>query len=135
MKDWMKIGLAVIFCICVFAVLYFIAQSTPIIKKKDIALTVIANEGSFEIICMDAIQIKAGENAGMTVSVQPQQGFNKAVKFTMMGGPAGMVVDWANADDTWDAGQTTGNLQCNISIPLDNGLVGQYALILQGTSQ
>jgi hypothetical protein len=135
MKPWMKISLGVLLCIFIGLVAYFIGQNTPIVKKKDIALTIVANEGSFDIICMDTIQIKAGENAGMTVSVQPQQGFNKAVKFTLMGGPTGMIVEWANGDDTWDAGQTTGNLQMNLTIPLDNGLVGQYALILQGTSQ
>jgi hypothetical protein len=126
------IGLVAILAIVIG---FFIGQTTPIVKKKNIALTVVAQDGNFEIICIDALQIKAGENAGMSVAVQPQLGFNKAVKFVLTGGPAAMTTTWTGGDDTWDAGQATGNLQLNLSVPLDNSLVGPYALVLTGTSQ
>lgn len=131
MKNWI-IGILVVVIVALGAWLV-IGQGTPITKTKTIALTVTAQEGSFNIVSHDAIQVKAGENVGFTIDVQPLLGFSRPVKFTLSGGPPGMVVSWEGADDTWDPGQ--GNLQCNLTVPLDNGLVGQYSLTLTGTSQ
>ena len=134
MKDWMKWALgALLALLIVGVVLVSSAQANPIVKTKTITLTVVAQEGSFNIVSMDSIQVKAGENVGFTVDVTPLLGFSRPVKFTIVGGPPSMQVSWTNADDTWDPGQ--GNLQCDLAVPLDNGLVGQYALTLTGTSQ
>jgi len=136
MKTWVK-WLAAGLCLAlVVAVVFFTAQTTPIVKKKTITLTVVAQEGSFNIITPDAIQIKAGENGAFTVDVEPLQGFSKTVKFTLTGGPTGMTVAWTDNDDTWEPGHPEGwNLQCNLTIPLDNGLVGAYPVELTGTAQ
>jgi hypothetical protein len=134
MKKWL-IGLLAAILIAVGA-WFGITQSTPITKTKTITLTVVANEGSFEIVATDALQLKAGENVGFTVDVNPLAGFNKTVKFTIVGGPAGMTVAWTDNDDTWEPGHPeTWNLQCNLTLPLDNTLVGAYPLELTGTSQ
>jgi hypothetical protein len=131
MKKWL-IGLLAAILIVVGA-WFGITQGTPITKTKTITLTVLAQEGSFNIISVDALQVTAGSNTGFTVDCQPLLGFNKTVKFTLVGGPASMTVSWFNNDDTWNPGQ--GNLQCDIAVPLDNGLVGAYPLTLTGTGQ
>lgn len=136
MKTWMKWALgALLVMLIIGGGVYLATQTTPIVKTKTITLTVLAQEGSFEIVSADALQVKAGENVGFTISVSLLQGFSRAVKFSISGGPAGMQVAWQDNDDTWDAGQTSGNLQCNLILPLDNGLVGAYPLELTGTSQ
>jgi len=133
MKDWMKWALGALVVLLIVGVVFVTTQTSPIVRTKTITLTVMAQEGTFEISAMDAVQVKAGENVGFTVDVQPILGFSRPVKFTLAGGPTGMVVSWEGADDTWDPGQ--GNLQCNLTVPLDNGLVGAYPLELTGTSQ
>jgi len=133
MKTWMKWVTAGLALVLVIGVVFFVAQTPPIVKKKTITLTVVAQEGTFTINAVDALQVKAGENVGFTISCTPSLGFNRPVKFTVAGGPSGMQVAWTDNDDTWDPGQQ--NIQCNLVVPLDNGLVGAYPIELTGTSQ
>ena len=126
--------LAGVMTLLALVVIFFIGQSTPVVKQKTVTLTVVAQEGTFTIVAPDAVQVKAGENGGFTVDVQPELGFSKPVKFTVQGGPPGMQVTWQNNDDTWNPGQTP-SLVCVLIVPLDNALVGSYPLTLTGTSQ
>lgn len=135
MKVWQWIIIAVLAAILLGGGVYLATQGNPIVKTKTITLTVMAQEGTFEVSAADAVQVKAGENAGFSVDVVPALGFNRPVKFTLSGGPAGMVVSWQAPGDTWTPGMSETNLVCELAVPLDNGLVGQYALTLTGTSQ
>lgn len=100
-------------------------------KTKQISLEVLLQEGDFQISCADALQVKAGSNVGFSISVVPLLGFSGSVVFSIAGGPAGMIIEWP-AGDTWTPA-FVGNLQCNLSIPLDNSLIGTYPLTLTGT--
>lgn len=131
MKNWI-IGILVVLVVALGAWLV-IGQGTPIVKTRTITLTVVAQEGTFTIFGPDALQVKAGEDVGFTISVTPEKGFAKPVKFTLAGGPAGMIVAWQDNDDTWVPGDN--QVECHLTIPLDNGLVGAYPLELTGTSQ
>jgi hypothetical protein len=103
-----------------------------ITKTKQIFMTVLAEEGDFNIICTDSLQVKAGSNVGFTIDVEPLLGFNKTVAFSLGGLPAGSVVTWNTKGNIWQPGQ--GNLQCDIAVPLNNSLVGNYTLTLTGVS-
>jgi hypothetical protein len=103
------------------------------VKTKQIALNVLLQEGDFTIESPDSLSVKAGETVGFTIDVTPLMGFSGSVKFTVSGGPAGMTVGWENGVDTWSPSGPA-NLQCNLSIPLDNALVGAYTLMLTGTT-
>lgn len=103
-----------------------------ITKTKQITLTVLAEEGDFTIQCVDTLQVKAGSNVGFSVDVIPLLGFNKYVTFSVGGLPAGAVVTWNTKGNIWSPG--IGSLQCDIVIPLDNSLAGNYTLTLTGVS-
>jgi hypothetical protein len=103
-----------------------------ITKTKVITLTVTLQDGDFSISSADTVSVKAGTTSAFTVSIHPLLGFNKAVKFSITGGPAGMVTTWTPSD-TLPAGGAS--IQCNLAVPLDNALVGSYPLTLTGVSQ
>lgn len=103
-----------------------------ITKTKVITLTVTLQEGDFTIIAPETLTVRAGDTGGFTIAIQALLGFNEAVKFSIGGGPVGMVVTWVPSD-TLPAGGT--NIQCNLSIPLNNALVGNYPLTITGISQ
>jgi hypothetical protein len=103
-----------------------------ITKTKQIFLTVLVEEGDFNIQCVDSLQVKAGSNVGFTIDVEPLLGFNKTVTFSIGGLPAGVVVTWNTKGNVWIPGQ--GSLQCDIAVPLNNVLVGVYTLTLTGVS-
>jgi hypothetical protein len=102
-----------------------------ITKTKVITLTVALQEGDFTIVAPETLTVKAGENGGFTVAIQAFLGFAKPVKFSLSGGPAGMVTTWAPSD-TLPAGGT--NIQCNVAIPL-SAPVGDHVLTITGVSQ
>jgi hypothetical protein len=103
-----------------------------ITKTKVITLTVALQEGDFNIQAADTLSVKAGTTGSFTIAIHALLGFNKAVKFSISGGPAGMTTTWAPSD-TLPVGGT--NIQCNLAIPLDNALAGNYPLTLTGVSQ
>jgi len=133
MKTWQWIIIAILAALLLGGGVYLATQGNPIVKTKAITLTVVAQEGTFSIFAPDALQVKAGEELGFTIAVTPELGFSRPVKFTLAGGPAGMAVVWQGNDDTWVPGDT--QVECHLTVPLDNGLVGQYQLTLTGTSQ
>jgi hypothetical protein len=104
----------------------------PITKTKQITLTVLVEEGDFNIVCTDTLQVKAGSNVGFSLDVTPLLGFNKPVTFSLSGLPAGAVMTWNAKGNVWQPG--LGSLQCDIAIPLNNGLVGTYTLVLTSVS-
>jgi hypothetical protein len=133
MRKWA--WLAIVFAIfLVIGVGIFVAQQTQITKTKQIRLIVLAQEGDFQIICLDELEVVAGQDVGFTIEVVPLLGFNKAVAFTIEGGPPGMTVSWP-LGNVWQPGQPDpDNLQCNLTVPLDNSLVGEYYIALTGAA-
>ena len=101
-------------------------------RQKLVTLHVLAQEGDFQIACMDELSVKAGEDVGFTLDVVPLLGFNAPVKFSVSGGPVGMTVSWP-VGDTWTPGG--GNIQCNLAVPLNNALVGDYPVMVDAVSQ
>lgn len=102
-------------------------------KTKTISLTVLVQEGDFEIVASDALEVKAGENVAFTVDVQPLLGFSKPVAFSILGGPVGTVATWQTGS-IWSPDMTELNLVCELAVPLDNSLAGTYELTLSGTT-
>ncbi len=100
-------------------------------KTKTINLTVLVQDGDFNIVSMDTLQVKAGENVGFSVSVDPLLGFAKPVTFSIDGGPAGMTTTWQTGN-IWNPG--SGNLVCVLAVPLNNALAGTYQITLTGTA-
>lgn len=100
-------------------------------QTKQVTLNVLLQEGDFTIECFDTLDVRAGENIGFTISITKLLGFDAPVQFSISGGPIGMTVDWP-VGDILNPADT--NIQCNLFIPLDNGLVGQYTLDLTGIS-
>lgn len=134
MKKWMWWAMGVFIFFLILGVGFFIAQQTPITQTKQIRLIVTAEEGNFEIVCADELEVKAGQDVGFSIDVMPLLGFNKAVAFTIEGGPARMTTSWP-VGNVWLPGQPDpDNIQCNLTIPLDNSLVGEYFVTLTGTA-
>jgi hypothetical protein len=133
MKKWA--WLAVIFAIfLIIGIGVFVAQQTPIMQTKQIRLVVLAEEGNFQIVCSDELEVKAGQDVGFSIDVTPLLGFNRAIAFTIEGGPPGMTVSWP-LGNVWQPGQLDpDNIQCNLTIPLDNSLVGEYFVMLTGAA-
>ena len=102
-----------------------------ITKTKVITLTVALQEGDFTIVAPDAMTVKAGENGTFTIAIQAVLGFNKPVKFSLGGMPAGVVVTWP-VGDTLPAGGT--NIQCHLVVPLGTP-IGNSVLTITGVSQ
>lgn len=134
MKKWMWWAAGVFIFFLILGVGFFIAQQTPITQTKQIRLVVLAEEGNFEIACLDELEVKAGQDVGFSIDVTPLLGFNRAVAFTVEGGPPGMTAVWP-VGNVWQPGQPEPyNIQCNLTVPLDNSLVGEYFLTLTGTA-
>lgn len=102
-----------------------------ITKTKVITLTVALQEGDFTIVAPDTLTVKAGEAGSFAISIQPALGFNKPVRFSLSGIPAGVTVTWTPSD-TLPAGGT--NIQCHLAIPLGTPL-GNSTLTITGVSQ
>lgn len=108
-------------------------------KTKSVTLTVLLQEGDFEIMCESALSVKAGEDVVFTIDVIPVLGFNAPVEFSVSGGPVGMTVAWQDLEhqqgNIWQPGQPIpNNLACVLTVPLDNALVGDYTIEVTGTS-
>lgn len=102
-----------------------------ITKTKTITLTVALQEGDFTIVAPDTLTVKAGETGAFTIAIQAFLGFNRPVKFSLSGMPAGVTVTWTPSD-TLPAGGT--NIQAHLAVPLGTP-VGNTPLTITGVSQ
>ncbi len=135
MKTWMKWAIGALVALLIIGVVYVKTQTPAITHTKTITLVVASQPGDFTIDSLDVVHAMVGETAGFTVDVSPLKGFSRPVKFTVTGGPAGTTIGWQPPGDTWTPDMAQTNLVCEVTIPLDNSLAGNYPLTLTGTAQ